>query len=89
MVSLSSSGDEAGNEHSECFGKAGAKAGAYESFCHSEIHEQICVAEKAEPGYNRGSDENRLKRQVRMRCSRKLYSNLRSLDFIQKEMRSH
>ena len=41
---------------------------------HSEIHKKIYVADKAELGCNAGSDENKLKREIRMRCSRKLYS---------------
>lgn len=55
---------------------------------HSEIHKKG-LANKADLGYNRGRGKNRLKREIRMRCSRKLYSTLRSLGFIQKEMRSH
>lgn len=32
------------------------------------------MADKTEHGCNGGSDENKLKKEIRMRCSRKLYS---------------
>lgn len=43
------------------------------------------MADKAELGGKRRSDGNRLKREVRIRWSRKLYSTLRSLDFNQRK----
>lgn len=36
--------------------------------CHSEIHKKV-LASKADLGYNRDRDKNRLKREIRMRPS--------------------
>lgn len=49
---------------------------------YSQIHEKN-LADMAECGCEGGSDENKLKKEVRIRSPRKLYSSLRSVDFIQ------